>query len=42
VEGVVEVDGKNAEVEMGDVEGGGCDEDFGRSGVGESVEGSFM
>jgi hypothetical protein len=42
VEGVVEVDGKNAEVKVGDVEGGGRDEDFGRSGVGEGVEGLFM
>jgi hypothetical protein len=42
VEGVVNVDGKNAEVEMRYVEGGRGDETFGRGRVRKANEQRFM
>jgi hypothetical protein len=42
VEGVVVVDGEDPQVEVGDVEGCGRDEDFGHHQVFKGGEGGFM
>jgi hypothetical protein len=42
MEFVVEVNGENAEVQMWEVEVGGCDEGFGCGGVAKCVEGWFV